>query len=100
MSFDPENDTPEVLRKHAAMRGATPPLWTYAVASHDQLAGLAPRLGLFFGPDGKEIAHNLVTAIIDPRGKLGRLEVGTGSNRWDTADFLKTIYALLPVGEK
>ena len=67
LSFDPENDTPEVLRKHAAIRGAMPPLWSYAVASHEELAKIAPRLGLFFGADGKEIAHNLCTAIIDPR---------------------------------
>ena len=100
LSFDPENDTPEVLRKHAAIRGAIPPLWSYAVASHEELAKVAPRLGLFFGADGKEIAHNLCTAIIDPRGKLARLEVGTQANRWDTADFMKTIYSLLPGGQK
>jgi protein SCO1 len=100
LSFDPDNDTPEILRKHAAMRGAIPPLWSYAVASHEELAKIAPRLGLFFGQDGKEIAHNLVTAIIDPQGKLARLEVGGRSKGWDTPDFLKTIYGLLPVGEK
>jgi protein SCO1/2 len=100
VSFDPEHDTPEVLRKHAAIRGAMAPLWTYAVASHEELARVAPRLGLFFGPDGKEIAHNLCTAIIDPRGKLARLEVGKQPNRWETADFLRTIYGLLPAGAK
>jgi protein SCO1/2 len=100
LSFDPENDTPEVLRKHAAIRGASPPLWSYAVASHEELARIAPRLGLFFGPDGKEIAHNLCTAIIDPQGRLARLEVGTRPNHWETADFLKTIYGLLPVAGK
>jgi protein SCO1/2 len=97
LSFDPEHDTPEVLRKHAAIRGAIPPLWSYAVASHEELAKIAPRLGLFFGPDGKEIAHNLCTAIIDPKGRLARLELGKG---WDKADFLRTIYALLPGGAK
>ena len=100
LSFDPENDTPDVLRKHAEIRGATPPLWGYAVASHEELARIAPRLGLFFGPDGKEIAHNLCTAIIDPEGKLARLEVGREPNRWETADFLGTIYGLLPGGRK
>ena len=100
LSFDPENDTPDVLRKHAAIRGATPPLWGYAVASHEELARIAPRFGLFFGPDGKEIAHNLCTAIIDPKGNLARLEVGKQPNRWETADFLRTIYGLLPGGEK
>lgn len=100
LSFDPENDTPEVLRKHAAIRGASPPLWTYAVASHDELAKIAPRLGLLFEPDGKEITHNLCTAVIDPQGKLARLAVGTQENRWETAQFLKTIYSFLPAGDR
>ncbi len=96
VSFDPEHDTPEVLRKHAQIRGAVPPLWSYAVASHAELAKIAAPLGLFFGADRTDIAHNLVTAVIDRRGNLARLEVGTQPNRWETADFLKTIYALLP----
>ncbi len=77
LSFDPEHDTPEILRKHAQVRGAIPPLWTYAVASHPELAKIAAPLGLFFSPDGGDIAHNLCTAVIDPRGNLARLEVGT-----------------------
>jgi protein SCO1/2 len=95
LSFDPEHDTPEILRKHARIRGAVAPLWTYAVASHEELAKIAAPLGLMFGADGTEIAHNLSTAIIDREGKLARLEVGTQANRWQTADFLKTIYSLL-----
>jgi protein SCO1 len=96
LSFDPEHDTPEILRKHAQVRGAIPPLWTYAVASHPELAKIAAPLGLFFGPDGGEIAHNLCTAVIDPRGNLARLEVGKQPNQWETADFLKTIDSLRP----
>ncbi|MGP0069484.1 MAG: SCO family protein, partial [Isosphaeraceae bacterium] len=100
LSFDPEHDTPEILRKHAQVRGAIPPLWTYAVASHPELAKIAAPLGLFFGPDGGEIAHNLCTAVIDPRGRLSRLEVGTRANRWETPDFLKTIDSLLASGKR
>jgi protein SCO1 len=100
LSFDPEHDTPEQLRKHAAMRGAAPPLWSYAVATHEELAKIAPRLGLFFGPDGQEIAHNLCTAIIGPDGKLARVAVGRQPNAWGTAELLKTIYPLLPGGAK
>jgi len=96
LSFDPDHDTPDVLRKHAQIRGAAPPLWSYAVASHAELARIAVPLGLVFGPNGTEIAHNLCTAVIDPGGKLVRLEVGTKPNHWETSDFLKTIYSLLP----
>jgi protein SCO1 len=96
LSFDPEHDTPDVLRKHAQIRGAVPPLWSYAVASHPELAKIAAPLGLRFGPDGTDIAHTLSTAVIDRRGNLARLELGTQANHWATADFLKTIYSLLP----
>ena len=50
LSFDPEHDTPDILRKHAEIRGATPPLWSYAVASHAELAKIAAPLGLLYGP--------------------------------------------------
>jgi protein SCO1/2 len=99
LSFDPEHDRPDVLRKHAEIRGAVPPLWTYGVAAHDELAKIAAPLGLFYEPGTNEIAHNLSTAVIDPQGKLARLEVGTQRNRWETTDLLKTIYSLLPVSD-
>jgi protein SCO1/2 len=100
LSFDPDHDTPALLRKHAQLHGATPPLWSYAVAPHDELAKIAAPLGLFYQPGDTEIAHNLCTAIIDPQGKLARLEIGKERNKWDTADFQKTIYSLLPAAGK
>jgi protein SCO1/2 len=95
LSFDPDHDTADVLRKHAQVRGATPPLWTFAVASHDELAKIAGPLGLFYGPGKDDIAHNLCTAIIDQEGKLARLEVGTTRNKWETISFIKSIYSLI-----
>jgi protein SCO1/2 len=100
VSFDPDNDTPEVLRKHAAIRGASPPLWTFAVASHDELAKIAAPLGLIYGPGKNEIIHNLCTAVIDPKGKLARLEVGTQRNKWSSAELLKTVNSQIPAFQK
>lgn len=96
VSFDPEHDTPEILRKHARTRGAKPPLWSFAVASHDQLERITAPLGLIYGPGKNEIIHNLCTAVIDQNGRLARLEVGTQSNKWSSADLLKTVYSLIP----
>jgi protein SCO1/2 len=100
LSFDPEHDTPAVLRKHALIRGASPPLWSYAVATHEELAKVAAGLGLVYGPAQNEVIHNLSTAVIDRDGKLARLEVGTQPNRWETADLLKTVYSLIPTSGK
>jgi protein SCO1 len=95
ISFDPDHDTPEILRQHAKTRGASPPLWTFAVAQHDQLARVGPTLGLIYGPGKNEIIHNLCTAVIDQQGRLVRLEVGTQRNKWSSADLLKTVYSLI-----
>jgi protein SCO1/2 len=91
ISFDPDHDTPEVLRNHARMRGAKPPLWSFAVASHTELAKVAPGLGLSYGPDGTQVVHNRVTAVIDAAGKLARLEI---NGSWTPADLFKTLAEL------
>ena len=91
---------PRSLAQACQVRGAIPPLWSYAVASHAELAKIGVPLGLFYQPGDSEIAHNLCTAIIDPQGKLARLDIGTERNKWATADILKTIYSLLPATEK
>ncbi len=100
ISFDPDHDTPEVLRKHAQIRGGNPPLWTFAAAAHEELGRVGPALGLVYGPGKNEIIHNLCTAVIDPEGRLARLEVGTQRNKWTSADLLKTAYALIPGAKK
>ncbi|HEU5115187.1 MAG TPA: SCO family protein [Isosphaeraceae bacterium] len=77
VSFDPEHDTPDVLEKHAAVVGARPPLWRFAVAAHDELRKVAEPLGLMYAPMSNEIAHSLSTAVIGPDGRLIRLERGS-----------------------
>lgn len=96
VSFDPEHDTPEVLGRHARARGARPPLWTFAVASHEQLARVARPLGLVYGPGRDEVAHNLVVAVIGPDGRLARLEAGAAARGWSADDLLRAMYSLIP----
>ena len=70
VSFDPEHDTPEVLAAHAARRGARPPLWTFAAASHRSWPRSPGPLGLTYVPGTREIEHNLRAAVIGPDGRL------------------------------
>ncbi len=92
VSFDPKHDTPEVLRAHAARRGAAPP-WLFAVADTTELARVGPLLGLDYYPDRDEFAHNLATAVIGPDGRLVRLELG---RKWTPADLARTMIAAIP----
>lgn len=91
VSFDPENDTPEVLTTHAKSRGAKMPLWTFAVASHEDLAQFGPQVGLMYGPGEKEIMHNLSTVVIGPDGSLVRLDTGPEGGKWSNEEMLATI---------
>jgi protein SCO1/2 len=88
------------LKKHAQTQGASPPLWTFAVARHDELARVAPALGLTYGPTATEIMHNLSTAVIDAEGRLAALLVGSGAKAWTTAELLKVIYPLVKAADK
>jgi protein SCO1/2 len=92
VSFDPEHDSPEVLAAHAGRVGASPPLWTFAVASHDELAKVAQPLGLSYIPMTNQIQHSLSTAVIAPDGTLSRLEKG---NRWEPGDLDAELRPLL-----
>jgi protein SCO1 len=96
VSFDPEHDTPEVLRAHAAMQGARPPLWTFAVASHEELRRVIGRLGLIYAPTANQIIHSVSTAVIAPDGTLAQLVSGEAGKSWKPDDLLPTILANLP----
>lgn len=96
VSIDPDHDTPEVLKEHARRQGAKPPLWTFAVAPHRELDKVSGPLGLVFGPARDGIIHNLTVAVIDPEGRLTRLETGPAAGAWDPLDLLKTIYSRIP----
>jgi len=100
VSFDPEHDTPETLRNHAQLQGAKPPLWTFAVASHEELRKVGERLGLIYGPMPTEIRHNMVTVVIAPDGTLARLDTGAAGKSWTPTEMLKTIIPLINASPK
>lgn len=95
VSFDPEHDTPGVLADHAKRVGAKQPLWTFAVASHAELAKVAEPLGLIYGPGKDEIIHNLCVAIIDSRGRLVRLDTGIAAKQWNPSEYFRIISSLV-----
>ena len=83
LSFDPEHDTPELLRKHAQVRGATPPLWSYAVASHAELAKIAGAAGALL-PARETTKSPTISARRSSiqRGNWPGSRLGTERNKW------------------
>lgn len=88
ISFDPEHDTPEVLRAYARRYTRDTTRWTFATGTPDQIAEIAGRFGVFYAADGAQFDHNLTTALVGPDGRVRRLWRG---NRWTPQAVLEAV---------
>lgn len=88
ISFDPQHDTPKVLRDYARVNSAPSGFhhWEFAVTPAAQLAALAQYFGLAYKPEGGLITHSLSTAVVGPDGKIFKWYHG---NDWQASDLLK-----------
>lgn len=69
VSFDPERDTPEALRRLAEERRIDTRRWTLASASGPDVRGLAAVLGIAFRRlDGGHYNHSAVITLLDAWG--------------------------------
>jgi protein SCO1/2 len=88
VSFDPEFDTPPVLKAHAARVEADPLIWSFVTGDRDEVERFAARFGVSLErAEGNpiDITHNLRTAIIDTEGRVVNVHTG---NDWTPADVL------------
>jgi len=70
ISFDPEFDTPETLRRYASLYQQDDKDWTFATGTPAQINTVTSLFGLIREPAGGFINHDLRTALIGPDGKL------------------------------
>lgn len=83
VSFDPEHDTPAVLRSYAASfdktTGTTRPFgrWDFATAPKNELPKIAHFFGLYLSDANGQIVHSLSTTLISPQGKVVAWYYGT-----------------------
>jgi protein SCO1/2 len=99
VSFDPETDTPPVLKKHAEELGANPKVWTFFTGELDDVDTFAGRFGVSITRALDEqkqvnITHNLRTAIIDRQGNLVKTYTG---NEWTPEQVMTDIKVLVGV---
>jgi protein SCO1/2 len=87
VSFDPENDKPNVLKSYGkSYAGSIDPKfehWQFVTASPEEVRKAADYFGLVFDPQNGQYIHSLRTAVIGPDGKL--IEVIHG-NEWKPED--------------
>jgi protein SCO1 len=97
ISFDPEHDTPRVLKHYASLYKKYPPAeksfdWQFAAPSAKDLPELAQFFGLAYQPDQAQIVHSLSTTVIGPNG---RVEKWYSDNEWTPVEAAQVISSLL-----
>jgi protein SCO1/2 len=70
VSFDPEFDTPEMLKSYGQLYQSDPAHWNFLTGPKAQIGELARRSGVTFESSDGTINHNLRTLIIDASGHL------------------------------
>ena len=98
ISFDPDHDTPKVLRDYAFSIAHTHNAslftrWDFAVPRAADLPKLADFFALTVKPEGGLITHNLSTTVIGPDGKV--ISWYHGSD-WQVSDLIKDATGPLP----
>ena len=100
ISFDPDYDTPKVMRSYGASHTGrysdeTFQHWEFATGTKDEVKGIAQFFGLRYFHDTEsseeQVIHSLRTAIIGPDGKLVKLYRG---NEWKPAEIVSDLQAL------
>src|SRR5438876_434134 len=100
ISFDPEYDSPKVLRSYGASHTGrytdeTFQHWEFAGGSADEVKGIAQYFGLRYFHDTEsgqdQVLHSLRTVVIGPDGKLFKLYRG---NEWKPAEIVNDLQSL------
>ena len=85
VTFDPEYDQPSVLQEYRRNLHVNEQRWHFLTGAPDQIKRFCGSFGVYFVRDRGSVDHNLMTAVIDPQGRLQRLFPG---NTWKPDDLI------------
>jgi protein SCO1 len=79
ISFDPEFDTPAILKAYAQRFGAEPGHWNFLTGDLIDITAISEQFGQMFWREEGALSHNLRTAVVDASGRVQRILEG---NKW------------------
>jgi len=88
ISFDPQFDTPEILKQYAKYAGANPSIWNFATGDPKEIQSLTSAFSVLIEREAGTINHGLATALINGDGKIVRIWRG---NVWTPAEVMAAI---------
>lgn len=102
VSFDPDHDTPAVLRQYAdtfrATTGGNPyARWQFAAVPPKDLVNVANFFGLYYESQGDQIVHSMSTTVISPEGTVYKWYQ---DNDWQPADLIQDATQALQQGNQ
>lgn len=102
ISFDPDYDTPKVLRSYGASHTGRYSdenfqHWEFATGTKDEVKGIAQFFGLRYYQDtesgDEQVIHSMRTVVLGPDGKVFKLYRG---NEWKPEQIVSDLKTLIP----
>lgn len=97
ISFDPEKDTPEVMKAYAQNYDYDPKHWSFVTGDLIDITAMTEQFGVMFYREGGLLNHNLRTAVIDTNG---RLQAILPHNKWTSDELVAEIVKAAAVGDQ
>jgi protein SCO1/2 len=88
VSFDPDFDSPQILKAYAEHEQTDPNIWTFATGNKSEIEDLTHEFSVYVQREGGTISHGLATALIDQDGKIDKIWRGNG---WRPAEVLREV---------
>jgi len=85
VSFDPEHDTPGVLKNYAKRYNYDTNHWSFATGALIEIDAITEQFGLAFPREGINFNHNLRTVVVDAQGRVQKVFTG---NEWKVDDLV------------
>ena len=99
VSFDPEFDTPEVLRNYGSSYHYDPAHWSFLTGPPDKIAELARAAGVEYTATSDSINHNFRTLIVNTQGHLQMIFPTSGNLSDQIASEILRAAAVPPVSQ-
>lgn len=94
LSFDPDFDSPKVLRNYAKAYSDDSKRWIFATGDRSEIDAITEKFGLIYNRSRispTDWDHNLRTILIDPEGKIHKIYIG---NLWTPDTLMKDMKSI------
>lgn len=89
ISFDPEFDTPAILKTYADRYNYNPAHWGFVTGESLDVTAIGDQVGQYFGHDESGgVTHNLRTVVVDAQGRVQKI---IPNNKWTTDELVAEI---------